>query len=582
MSALPLFYAGGLAAHQVALLAQGVIETSAVDTLDFPDENGGDVSRELGVPFVAGMDDIQVEQASLRLRAKPKGMDVAFQATSQTGGGVIVSLGEPRRVSKIEIQYSDPAPQPNTHLVVRAVTGSPGSFQPGPPIFADPPFNLGPMFAPALGGMTVSAVTGGGKLLSFPPQLGTAWLIQLATGEEATKLTPSNVTPTVHSVTADLLPENLSLVLAADDGPITLWSHPNLLLAESGFQAVSFLPLAQKHLSKKVKSAGKPALTVPLNFHSDSGCQLEVTDQQLAAEYRVKPLAEDPLTLQLRGGWNDLTFAAPAGRRPMRASADITVKLLGRALNAGSPEPPIAAPSAGWRVDQARQVAAARAFQPVDGANAPLLASVRVLAEAAKDCEVVLELRGDAAGIPGQVLAKPIVLQVKQGAADWLEFVLPQPLPVTGAGASVWATLRANRGELLWFAGAPAAGGARVSIDKAKAWAQPDEPLAPAGDPWLQLFHVEPDPQPKPVVRLRHALQTLASDLLAGAARQGPREFRAAAVSLPVFDVLAAMSGEGRTQAQLHVFSASAADLTISGATLAYDPFAGPSGGGPA
>jgi len=579
MKASPLFYAPDLAVQNVVLLAAGAIDVTPVDALDFADEKGGDVAREMGVPFLAGMDDVAVADASLRLRAKAKPTDIAFQATNAAGGGVVVSLAAPRRVRKIEIQYTAPSPVPSLHLVVRTVTGTPGNFQFGPPIFADPPFALpSPMFAPVLGGMSVTNVDGGGKLLAFPAQLGTAWLIQLATGDDATKLSPMTTTPTVRSVTADLLPENLSVVLAAADGPITLWSHPNLLLPESGFQAVSFLPVAQKHLSKNLKGTGKPTLTVPLTFHSDSGCQVEIADQQLTAEYRVKPLADDPLTLRLRGGWDALTLSAPAGRRPVRATADITAKLLGRALNAGSPEPPIVAPGTGWRVDQTRQVAAARPFLPVDG-NAPLLASARVLAEASKDSEVVLDLRGDAAGLPGAALGKPVALQVKQGAADWLEFVLPQPVPASGAGAPVWAALRVTRGEILWFAGAPAASGARISIDKAKTWAVPEAPLTPAAEPWLQLLHVVPDPQPRPVVRLRSGFQILASDLTASAVRQGPREFRAAGVALPIFDVLAATAGPARADTVLHVFSPSAADLTIAGASLAYDPFAAASGG---
>ena len=580
MKASPLFYAPDLTMQNVALLAAGAIDVTPVDTLDFADEKGGDVAREMGVPFLAGMDEIVVADASLRLRAKPKPMDIAFQASNVAGGGVVVSLSAPRRVRKIEIQYSDPGPVPSRQLVVRTVTGTPGNFQFGPPIFAERPFKVGDMFADAPALMTVTPVDGGGKLLAFPPQLGTAWLIQLATGDAVTSLSPMALTPMVRSVTADLLPENLSVVLAAADGPITLWSHPSLLLPESGFQAVSFLPAAQKHLGKNVKGTGKPTLTVPLTFHSDSGCQVEIANQQLTAEYRVKPFADDPLTLRLRGGWNALTLSAPAGRQPVRATADITAKLLGRTLNAGSPEPPIVAPGSGWRVDQTRQVAAARAVLPADGgADAPLLATVRVLAQATQDSEIVLELRGDAAGLPGAALGKPVALQFKQGAADWLEFVLPQPVPAPGGGAPVWAALRATRGEVLWFAGAPAASGARISIDKAKTWAAPEAPLAPAAEPWLQLFHVVPDPQPRPVVRLRAGLQTLASDLTASAVRQAAREFRTAGASLPIFDVLATTAGPARADTVLHVFSPSAADLTIAGLSLAYDPFAAASGG---
>ena len=100
-----------------------------------------------------------------------------------------------------------------------------------------------------------------------------------------------------------------------------------------------------------MKNGSGATLTVPLNFHSDSGCQVEVTDQKLQAEYRV-PLIPDPLNLQLRGGWTPIKVKAPAGRRPMRATADITAKLLGRVLNDASPTPPIDLPGFGMGLDQ--------------------------------------------------------------------------------------------------------------------------------------------------------------------------------------------------------------------------------------
>ncbi len=576
-----LFYESELAHQKVAQLVSGVIVADPVDTLDFPDEQGGVVSRELGVPFLNGMDDFVVTDASLRLRAKPKPMDILFKKTNAEEGGVVVSLAKPRRVRSFQIQFPDPGKVPPLHLVVRTVTGAPGSFQFGPPIFAsaDPPLkSLGKMFGPVLAGMSVADVEGGGKTLSFPPQLGSAWLIQLATGDEATKLDPMPVHPDVKRVVADSLPENLTVVLAADDGPVTLWSHPNLLLPESNYQQVSFLPLAQKYLAKRLKIGGKATLTVPLNFHSDSGCQVEVIGQSLQGEYRVRPFGPDPLKLRVGGGWDSVKLNAPSGLRPLRATVDITAKPLGRVLNGASPEPPLDAPVAGMRVNQGRQVAAARGFAPLPPAKAgsvlPLV-SVRVLASAVQDTETVLELRGDVTGLPGPLLAPPVPAQIQAGPAGWIEFVLPRPLPVSTGRAPLWVALRVTRGELLWFAGAPAGGGVRFSDDKAKTWDLPDAVLTPVSDLWVQLFHQQADPQPAPTLRVRFRDITLSNDLIQGASRLGPREFRAVSTGLPVSGQLAAGAEQGRTDTVLRVFSPAVADITFTNAALAYDPFSG-------
>ena len=238
MKSAPLFFASGLAGHQVELMIAGVIEALPVDTLDFP-EGGGDVPRELGVPFLAGMDEIQVTEASLRLRAKAKPIEAEFNASNPSEGGTSVSLSKQRRVNKLQIKYPDPGVPEKPRTVLRSAGAD---LKPGPPIFADPDFDApGDMFPRALSGMNVTDVEGGGKVLTFPPQLGTVFVVQLATGTEATKLSPMAVKPT-QRVVVDGLPENLTVVLAAG-APVTLGTIPARCFRSPNFKPLAFFRL---------------------------------------------------------------------------------------------------------------------------------------------------------------------------------------------------------------------------------------------------------------------------------------------------------------------------------------------------
>ena len=63
----PLFFAKSLSAAQVARLVAGIEEALDVDVVEFTGDAGGDVMRELGVPLLAGMDEIDVAEASFSI-----------------------------------------------------------------------------------------------------------------------------------------------------------------------------------------------------------------------------------------------------------------------------------------------------------------------------------------------------------------------------------------------------------------------------------------------------------------------------------------------------------------------------------
>ena len=603
----PLFYSSQLARAELLQLvlsaAIGTAEPPPLDTVELPDEDGGEAARELGLPLLPGMDEVQVDEARLVLRAEPREMEVTTHTVTNVAAGAnqgtVVALAKPSRLRKVELTYTVPAGT-SPRLVVRPAEKQGNAFSFGAPIYAAPDFPPpGPMYGRVLSGLAVQDLGGDRRLATFPNVLGSAWLFQLATGDSPTELSAQAFQPQVGKVVIQALPRDLALELAPSGGGpgIPLWSHPDLLLPETGEQEVHFTPLAQKTLAEELAArsgeAGAVTLPVPLRFRATSGGAVGITARSLAARYVVRPLGPDPATLRLDGGWSPLGLDAPAALTPAGSAVRVTAKLLGRELNAGSPEPPVAPPGGGLRVSAERAVATALRFLPDEAGRRLPLASVRLYLAAPEDAEGTLEIREDTAGAPGPPLAAPIVRQVPRGASGWIELELTAPLAVEPGDRPLWLTLRVTRGQLFWF-GAPGAapspdpGGVgapvRVSPDQGRTWGSPEEALATlatGGGPLLaQLFHAVPDPLPRPVVRLHRGAALLAGDWLSALQPTAqPREYRAEAAVLPaaVLAGLAAVPptgpGAGRVRSELRLFSRSVLDLTLEGMTLFYDPF---------
>lgn len=576
-----LFYDPAIEPRQLLRLTAGATAIAPVDTLEFADEQGGDLARELGLPLLPGMDEIRLDRAELQLRAGQKDLDVRFTLGQPSdGNGTFFSLSKPARLRKVDISYTLPPGVTGTvRTVLRTATPQGSGFVAGPPIYADPPFPApGPMYPAVLAGMSVGDHDSH-KTLNLPSVLGSAWMIQIATGDSIDKLAPVAVMPTINGVTIAALPTDLTVALAAEG--LTLWSHPGLLLPEVGDQSVSFLPMAQKHLAKALKESasaqGMVTLSVPLKFHSATGCVVEVSSKRLEGRYVVKPMTTDPYILQLRGAWAKLTLEAPAGLPIQSSSMRITAKLLGRDLNAGSPDPPLSDPSIGFRVNQQQSIAVARRFLPLAdsavGSMLPLV-SMRLYLGAIEAAEAVLEVHNDAATAPGAMTGKPIVRQLTKGASGWVEFELQKPLPVSAGQAPLWIVLRANKGEVLWFADQPGAFPPRMSTDRGKTWGIPDPTLGAVGDPLAQLFHTVGNP-PAPVIEVRDATGILSANLLANATAKPPRQYLSDGVSFPdtVLSRLASASGQGRVATTFQVFSRTALDLRFEVPQLLYDPF---------
>jgi hypothetical protein len=602
MAAGPLLYPSSIGKVELTGLVSGILAAkdlaSDPDVVTFP-EAGGDADLELAIPFLPGMDEVVVDAAGLRVVAQAPELELStYTVTDGPGGqGSFLALPAPSRLRRVVVDppTAATAALDKLHLVVRAAEG----LTPGPPVFADPPFSLpSPMFAAVFAGMTVTTVSGGtGRQLEFPAAgspfpaaQGSAWLLQHATGDNATGLQPVTERLTVRRVTVDAAAADLALVIPGatpEDDPVPLWSHPGPFLPAAGEQEISFTPLAQKHLAAALArlgaAAGAQTLPIPLRFTAAGGGAIRVVAKTLQARYVVRPAGADPVTLRLGGDWVPLELRAPAGRRPGATTMRLRARHLGRELNQGSGQPPAARPRAGLRVGAGRLVATSLPCTPLGGGATVPLASARVYALAGEAVEAVCELRADAAGAPGPLLAPPMVKQLQPPATpparpDWIEFELPAPGTTIPVPATVWVTLRTNRGELRWFTGE--AGDGRVSLDAGSSWGAVDAVLAATGAPLAQLFHAVDAPQPPQVDVLVGG--SPAGSVTLEAVAGSPLEFVTAtglALPAPVVTALAtAAGGGGRAATAPALFSRAVADLTVEELTLSYDPFAGAGG----
>jgi hypothetical protein len=592
-----LYQPGSLSPTTLIALIHGV-EDPTLDVVQFDDEAGGTSERDLAIPFLPDMDEVVVAKAELIFGARRTEQTIAgYRVATATGDdvGMVIALDRPARLAKLVIGAPTVAPGAVAegealHYVVRSAEPLPGpatGFKFGPPIFADPPFALeSKLYGPVLGGLTVVAVDGGGVQIRFPDILGSGWLIQRATGSEATKLKPVAFTSSVTSVTVAAAVSGLALtaVGATPQEDTILWSSANALVPDGGAQIASFTPVAQKTLTRALTAANSttPAVTLPLalRFTASSGGRLGITAKTLDVTYRVHPLGRGPTKLSLAGVWTPLALRAPAGRRAQSARIKLVAKHRGRELNDGSPTPPVAWPGAGVRIDGTRSAATAAWLAPLAGAPQgwPLeLVAVSVPVEAVVQSEAVLEVRHDAGGGPGQVIAAA-VRQFRPGDQGWVDFELAPALVAGNAGVPLWISLRTTKGELRWFAGGSPGTAGRVSTDGRVTWDEVDPLLLPSAGPLVALFHAVPPPLAAPLLQFQAGDSRVGEMVLGGPAASDPHEFSSdsAAVDASLVDglltALGNASGSGRVRTDLLAFSRAVIDLTVAELTLDYDP----------
>jgi len=575
-----LFYPVSYAKADLIDLIRGAVDPAVLDVIEFEQEDGGVAVRELALPRLPGMDEVEVEQAQLQIQSLSRDLEIsAYSAQTGPGGnGVFLSLNKPGRLKKVEVEYVLPAPvagQAAMHVVVSSAKKDASGLQAGTPLFAVDDFDRpGPMFPRALAGMSQTALGSNRFLLRLPSVLGDAWLIQIASGDSAVSLKPEAIAVTIHSVTLDASPSDIAVTLSTTDGETPLWSNPQLLLPSSGTQDISFTPLAQKQLTAALGAAGADAVTLPLTikFSSASSGALGIVARTLQARFIVRPLAETPATIKLAGARAPLTLEAPAGLTPQSSAFRLVARCKGWEVNTGTPEPPLQDPSAGLRVTQANTLAQSARFE---GSAFPLV-DVRLRLAALGAAEVVMELHEDAAGAPGALIGKPVVKQCDAGFRDWLDFECP-PTPFKAASTALWVVVRVTKGDIYWFASGEQ-GASLVSLDKGATWGAPDPQLTSPSSLLVQLFHDRSsEPMSRaPLIRVERNGAPVVADLMQGANALSPKEFALDGFTLPqsLLSFYALQPGNARVGQDLQLLSRSVLDLRIETAAIFYDPFA--------
>ena len=580
-----LFYSPDLSNLQLQRIFLGLQEPPA-ETIDFIDEAGGQAERQLAIPLLTNMDAIRVQQAEIRFVVAPRETEIhSHQVVDNSGGGVFLSLPSPGLLKKITVEYTEPVPSPR--LILRSAEKKGSGFFAGPPLFANPGLPpVGEMYQPALPAFDLSSQGGNRRLITLSGLMGSAWLIQLAEGDTVENLKPLlTAAIKIVSVTLDSVPKDLAVFLKSASGDIPLWSSPGLLLPAQNEQVVSFTPIAQKHLAEKLKNAGASdaALPVSLKFQSAAAGTLQLRSKDLHGVYVAQPLGADAFKTDLPGDRIDVSFDVPAGRTPQANSAQLTVRTTGKKRAAASSESPHSFPVHGLQVNQTMYAAAGVAVSVAD----TNITAVRLFVGIYEKTEAVLVVCADAGGAPGEPVGKPAVQtfdlkkagqpngkpeqNMQAGVPQWIVFNLPTAF--TAETPKLWLTLRTNVGSLLWFTDPAADGLPLVSLDQGKTWGAPETPLNDAQKLLAQLWIDTGAPAPSgpaPVVRLERDGTVLNSNLLAGAQRGSPGEFKAS-VSFPQPELTAPAAG-GKAGKRFQLVSSAVAGVVVEGFELTFDP----------
>jgi hypothetical protein len=538
-----------------------------VERVTFPD-GGGPFDLGLAIPRLPDMDDVVVDEASLSIRALPYPIDVdSPRLERRVDGSTIVDLGAPSRLVSIDVTIDGTLTGSQRVLLSSAEPGAQEA-----PMFAADPFSGTGLYPAPLTGMALSAKSGAARLTFLQPVAGRRWAVRVVEGESAGDLTAGpGPSLTVTGVRVDGSPTDVRVTIPGDGGADAsiLYAGSGVLLPAAEPQAVVFTPLAQRHLRARLAAAASSddvMLSVPLRLASTSEGVIGIVSRSLRSHYLVN-LQRAPIELALGGEWAELPLVAPAGRRPRSGAGTLEARLAGRELDPAWPPPPQLVPATGVTVAPRRRVAALAVASPGVSGLASVVA-VRLLLGADQSAELVLEVCGDAAGLPATTLGT-VVRRIPATAPTWHEFVLTAPLDVPSPGR-VWCVLHTNDQPVRWFTGHDGAAPLGSSDDGAT-WGSPSMPLGFGGAPLVQLFRTDPG-ESSPRVDVYLGGQRIDGVELT---RLGAQE-AAATLTLPeaVLAALGGSAGDGRVTTPLRLFSRTVMRLTVRDLACTYDPTA--------
>ena len=524
--------------------------------------------HQVPLPLLAGMSDVTIQAAHLTIAAirhdVERKVDDTITLPAGAPRGLLLSLEAESRLSGFVLTPITHWLLSNQHLVIRAATFTDGQWSYSSPLLSDRPSADPPM----PGGMKVDA-NEARKRVTFPALTGRTWLIEILGG-------PISVT----HILLEQLPHDLTVTAHEDGEALVLWNHSGVLTPEQGVQDVDF-----RSMVERLMASDAAPRTLDLEIASSTPAQIAITQPPVDARYEARP--EEPLRVAVRGDWERLPLQPRPDLRPLAVTLRMTARHLGRDRNAwtaGAPasrfnprspwyfgEPEELNPSGGLRVDGNRAAAALAAFMPLPGSPAGTLlalAAIRLSLIVFEDAELVVELRANASGSPGELLVPQVVRAVTANAGGWVEIEWPRPPAIATGPAAFWIVLRATRGAALWHAD-PFADTTRVAIstDGGAQWAPLDPVLASPLAPRVQLFHSVIIPPSVPI-ELRVARWSTESWTLE---RVGFESLEyTARVALP-----AEMLPPLAWSPELALRSPSALNVNIDEIVLSYDPAQG-------
>jgi hypothetical protein len=512
----------------------------------------------VALPLLGGMTGVTVHTAHLSLEAVrhevERPVDPTILGDAAPPNGVLIQLSDDSRLIGFDLGPVTPRTLPvGQHLLIRAATKDGDAWTYGPPLFS-----LQPSASPPLpGGMTMHATE---PRVRFPALAGRAWLIELL--DELPNAVP-RAKLAVTTIVLEELPHDLTVTADEEGETLVLWNHAGVLTPEQGPQDVDFRSMAERLMTNGQR-------TLSLNVTSRTPAKVAIIQPRVEATWEAQP-HEEPLRVALRGAWERLPLQPPPQLRPGAATLRVTARHLGRELNSATTARTTS--NAGLRVDRNSSVAALAAFHPQPGTLPLRLAAVRLALMVFDAAEVVIELRANAAGRPGEPLAPKAVRKLEARTDTWLEIEWAEPPLIAPALSAFWIVLRATGGMALWCGDPPPdsrqassreTSRVLVSSDGGTSWTPPDTLLAAPQTPGLEVFHAAVVPQ-SVSIDLRAAGTPVVSWTLPRIKPES-REF-STRVALPP-----EMLQRFPLAPELMLRSTSALDVNVDEIVLSYDP----------
>jgi hypothetical protein len=582
-----------------------------------PLPDSGPLTVPIPVPFLPGMDSIEVESASLaiaggvterqadarrtgdEIEVKLPGADATaslrrlvidgFRLTSEAAG-LAPDRNAPFLVKETGgsglVTGEASAVVPFLHLLVQPLDGSSA----GAPAAAAPRFDMPgsgrARYGPALAGATlsVSAVSGGAVSLTLstaPALSGTGFRIAFVHATDGKGASIHGGLPNetagwphwsmtgAHAAFATR-PRDVEAMLAGPgpDAPAAVGSFPGPM------------PTARTDIDMTPAMRAIARAALPVAAGDDLGLRLQVTaaaggDMRIAVprprlRYVKRPLAA-PEVLALRGSRGELRLAVPHGLTPNGIGLLVDGRYgIPRLLD--SVALPIGRVAVGYRLTPGRRLAL-----PLALTTAEQLLPLRRLAVHGRSEGPAALLLGLAQGhgaVPGAAHGEPVAIAVEAGPAmDWHRGEWRAPALAPPHPARLFLTIEVTHGAFLMAVDTAGEAAARMAA-AAGGWDTAAAP--PLAAAWVdEADPVTGAPAPLHPLDLDGPGGPLNRDIAGVAGGSRPPGFILSwLAAAPAHAALLAAIGAGGGTLSLGFSSRRDVDLTLSDATLTYDPWA--------